>query len=224
MNVKNFKTVISATALTMALAASGSAFADSSEEGMLNMKADANVENRSADKAANFNVTSSESESDMPSEDARSSSSDMDSENSDQYTETDQYQDSENYQAVDSADMSKTLHFQFDSTELTEESQKDLEQMKDTLADKNTQTEVKITGYTDATGPEVYNQYLSEERAKAIKASLESTGLKVTDWSVKGEGESSPIADNDSREGRAENRRVEINVSTDMQDRVSSLD
>lgn len=69
---------------------------------------------------------------------------------------------------------------------------------------------VSVSGHTDSTGPEAYNQALSERRANAVKSYLEGKG--VTDVSAKGMGESSPVADNATREGRAKNRRVEIDV------------
>lgn len=70
---------------------------------------------------------------------------------------------------------------------------------------------VNVTGYTDSTGPEAYNQALSERRANSVKSYLEGKG--VSNVSAKGAGESNPIADNKTREGRAMNRRVEIDVN-----------
>jgi len=70
---------------------------------------------------------------------------------------------------------------------------------------------VSVTGYTDSTGPEAYNQALSERRANAVKSYLEGKG--VTGVSASGAGESNPVGDNGTRAGRAANRRVEINVN-----------
>jgi len=70
---------------------------------------------------------------------------------------------------------------------------------------------VSVTGYTDSTGPEAYNQALSERRANAVKGYLEGKG--VTDVTATGAGESNPVGDNGTRAGRAANRRVEIDVN-----------
>ena len=71
---------------------------------------------------------------------------------------------------------------------------------------------VSIVGHTDSTGPEAYNQGLSERRAKAAADDLRGKGITISDADVSGMGESSPIADNGTREGRAQNRRVEIST------------
>ena len=67
-----------------------------------------------------------------------------------------------------------------------------------------------IEGHTDSTGPEAYNQQLSEKRARAVEAYIESHGIDPARFSVKGYGESKPIAPNDTPQGRQENRRVEL--------------
>lgn len=69
---------------------------------------------------------------------------------------------------------------------------------------------VSVTGYTDSTGPEAYNQALSERRANSVKSYLEGKGVKGI--TASGAGESNPVSDNGTRAGRAANRRVEIDV------------
>ena len=69
---------------------------------------------------------------------------------------------------------------------------------------------VMVTGYTDSTGPEAYNQALSERRANAVKDYLEGKG--VSNITTEGRGEANPVGDNATRAGRAANRRVEIDV------------
>lgn len=71
---------------------------------------------------------------------------------------------------------------------------------------------IEVIGHTDATGPEDYNQALSERRAAAVSAFLTSAYPNV-DVTSSGMGESSPIATNSTSEGRQLNRRVEIQVS-----------
>ncbi len=67
-------------------------------------------------------------------------------------------------------------------------------------------------GHADATGPDAYNQKLSERRAAAVKAYLVSKGVPANRVYTEGKGEKSPVADNKTKEGRAKNRRVEVEV------------
>lgn len=74
------------------------------------------------------------------------------------------------------------------------------------------QSVVRITGHTDSTGSEKYNQKLSEARAKAVADELMSAGIKASRITAMGKGELEPIASNDTKDGRKMNRRVEIDV------------
>jgi outer membrane protein OmpA-like peptidoglycan-associated protein len=71
---------------------------------------------------------------------------------------------------------------------------------------------VSIEGHTDWIGTDAYNQGLSERRANAVQAYLIEHGVDASRLSTSGYGESRPIASNDTREGRALNRRVELHV------------
>ena len=71
---------------------------------------------------------------------------------------------------------------------------------------------VIVEGYTDDRGAAEYNQHLSEQRAEAVKAELVVNGVKAESIETIGHGESKPIADNATRDGRSKNRRVEIKV------------
>ncbi|RJX71641.1 OmpA family protein [Vibrio sinensis] len=74
------------------------------------------------------------------------------------------------------------------------------------------QANVQIVGYTDSTGRAEYNQQLSEKRANSVADALVNEGIDPSRISVSGEGENNPIASNETAEGRAQNRRVEVSV------------
>lgn len=71
---------------------------------------------------------------------------------------------------------------------------------------------VSIVGHTDSSGTDAYNQNLSERRAAAVKDYLAGQGIDPAVMSTSGMGESQPVADNSTKEGRAQNRRVEITL------------
>ncbi len=72
-----------------------------------------------------------------------------------------------------------------------------------------------VKGYTDATGSAARNRTLSEERALAVKNQLVSGGIPADTVSVIGMGPDAPIGDNNTADGRAQNRRVEIEIAVD---------
>ena len=73
------------------------------------------------------------------------------------------------------------------------------------------QTTIDVVGHADSSGPDDYNQTLSERRASSVASYLTNVGRVLTDRVfVAGQGERQPIASNDTAEGRAQNRRVEI--------------
>jgi OOP family OmpA-OmpF porin len=71
---------------------------------------------------------------------------------------------------------------------------------------------VELEGHTDSIGTEQYNQGLSERRAASVRDYLQKKGVDSGRITSRGFGESKPIADNKTRDGRAKNRRVEIRV------------
>lgn len=74
-------------------------------------------------------------------------------------------------------------------------------------------TELNVDGFTDSTGSFEYNQQLSERRAARVADYLASSGIERLRVNARGYGERYPIADNGTSAGRAQNRRVEINIS-----------
>ena len=85
----------------------------------------------------------------------------------------------------------------------------------DDLASKLQGTDIEVviaTGHTDSTGSDAYNQKLSVRRAQAVKAYLVSKGLPAERVLADGKGEKQPVASNKIKEGRSQNRRVEVEV------------
>ena len=69
---------------------------------------------------------------------------------------------------------------------------------------------VRLNAYTDSNGSDAYNEKLSQKRAESVRAYLVSHGVSASRIEAHGLGEKNPIADNSTAEGRAKNRRVEI--------------
>jgi OOP family OmpA-OmpF porin len=99
--------------------------------------------------------------------------------------------------------------FDFDKSDIKPEAHQLLDEVVAILK-KNPEIKGVIEGHTDSMGSEEYNQGLSERRAQAIEKYLEEHGIDANRYTVKGHGESKPIASNDTEEGRQENRRVEL--------------
>ena len=75
---------------------------------------------------------------------------------------------------------------------------------------RHSDLKVELAGHTDSVGNDQYNQGLSERRAQAVADYLIGHGANAGNISVKGYGESDPVADNGTEAGRAANRRVEL--------------
>jgi outer membrane protein OmpA-like peptidoglycan-associated protein len=119
---------------------------------------------------------------------------------------------------ADTSGSPNQVHFAFDSAELSDEAQSNLDDLAAELESEQRPITISISGYTDATGPEEYNKDLAERRAKAVQDYLKSKNIEVSDWEVSAPGEQQPVASNESQAGRQENRRVEINLSGDDQE------
>lgn len=101
--------------------------------------------------------------------------------------------------------------FNFDSSELTPTSRANIADLAKTL-NKYNDTDILIQGHTDSRGPEDYNQKLSEERAESVARYLTDLNVAQTRITTVGYGETMPVADNSTAEGRALNRRVEVAI------------
>ena len=80
------------------------------------------------------------------------------------------------------------------------------------ILNKYKDTDILIEGHTDSTGSEKTNMVLSDERATSVSGELKSRGVPGRRITTHGYGESQPVADNGTMEGRASNRRVEVAV------------
>ncbi|HXJ95089.1 MAG TPA: OmpA family protein [Terriglobia bacterium] len=106
----------------------------------------------------------------------------------------------------------ETVLFGFNRSTLTDADKATLDALQQTVASLKYYS-VEVMGYTDKTGPVAYNLDLSRKRADAVVRYLtENDKVPLVKVHVLGYGEDSPAADNHSREGRKENRRVEIKI------------
>ena len=101
--------------------------------------------------------------------------------------------------------------FDFDKDTLKPEGRQVLDQVASQVETINLEPLIAV-GHTDSIGTEQYNQGLSERRAASVKNYLVSKGIAADRIYTEGKGESQPIASNATREGRAQNRRVEIEI------------
>ena len=103
------------------------------------------------------------------------------------------------------------LHINFDTDKATlkaDGKEAVAEITKALMTDKG--LKIAINGYTDNTGDETHNLSLSRQRAKTVKTELEKSGIEANRLVSEGFGQNNPIADNNSEEGKAQNRRVEL--------------
>lgn len=103
------------------------------------------------------------------------------------------------------------LPFGFDSAELAADARPAMARLARYLQ-AHPDDAVLIEGHTDSVGRAAYNQRLSERRAQAVVAALKEHGIEPGRLEAVGMGEARPVATNDTEEGRAQNRRVEVIV------------
>ena len=101
--------------------------------------------------------------------------------------------------------------FDFNKSVLKPEGKAKLDDLTSKVKDINLEVIIAV-GHTDSVGSDAYNQKLSVRRSEAVKAYLVSKGIEKNRVYTEGKGEKQPVADNKTSEGRAKNRRVEIEV------------
>lgn len=105
------------------------------------------------------------------------------------------------------------VHFGFEQASLSDEARAELDSFAEKLKQENENVYIEIQGHTDTSGPEDYNLTLGEERAEAVRRYLSlEHGVPLHRMATISYGETAPIADNSTREGRAKNRRVSLVV------------
>ena len=103
------------------------------------------------------------------------------------------------------------LFFATGKTQILPQSEQALNELSDFLRDNPT-VSIRITGHTDNVGSDKANLTLSEGRAKAVRSEIIKRGIAAERIEAEGKGETEPIADNATEEGRAQNRRVEFTI------------
>lgn len=107
------------------------------------------------------------------------------------------------------------VYFDYDKSEIKPEARKKLDAASETikkLLSEDASTIIDLNGHTDAAGTPGYNMALGERRAKAVQSYLATKGVPLKSLNIVSYGESRPAATNDTAEGRALNRRVEVRL------------
>ena len=107
----------------------------------------------------------------------------------------------------------KNIFFETNKADLKPASKTELNKLVDLLT-KNSTLKIEIGGHTDNVGADADNLKLSDARAKAVMSYLIANSISADRLTAKGYGETLPIADNATPEGRAQNRRTEFKVTS----------
>ena len=113
--------------------------------------------------------------------------------------------------AIEKITLDTDTYFDFDKAELKPDGQRKLDVIAARLKEMKLEVMVAV-GHADAIGTKEYNENLSRRRAEAVKVFFKSRGFPADRIHIDGKGESQPVASNATRDGRAKNRRVEVEV------------
>jgi peptidoglycan-associated lipoprotein len=105
-----------------------------------------------------------------------------------------------------------SVKFPVDSSKLSPEAEQRLSDFADKLKSDNRNVYLEIQGHTDAKGPDPLNEQLGEKRAEAVRLFMNQHGVPLNRMATISYGKQDPVADNKTRHGRAENRRVVLVV------------
>jgi outer membrane protein OmpA-like peptidoglycan-associated protein len=109
---------------------------------------------------------------------------------------------------------SSEILFPTNSSYLNESSTKNIAEVAKVIAQKDKSQDILVEGHSDKTGTSEYNLWLSEKRAVSVKNYLVTLGIEGKRIKTAGLGDTNPIADNKTKEGRLTNRRVESTLLT----------
>lgn len=109
-------------------------------------------------------------------------------------------------------DENADVRFEHNSSDLTNDAQTNLGKLVE-IFNKYPDTDIVVVGHTDSDGSETYNQKLSEKRAASVLSFLTSKGISEARLISQGLGESQPRVSNETKEGKAQNRRVEFSIT-----------
>ncbi|MEW8364727.1 MAG: OmpA family protein [Candidatus Thiodiazotropha taylori] len=107
----------------------------------------------------------------------------------------------------------QNIQFELNSHQISATYSQVIEKVAASLKSRSDIKALTVVGHTDSLGSAKYNQALSEKRAQAVADALAAEGIDQGMMTVKGMGESSPVADNESADGQAQNRRVELKLA-----------
>lgn len=113
------------------------------------------------------------------------------------------------------------VRFDLNKSSLTSTAQANLDKLV-TVFNNYPDTDITIFGYTDSTGADDYNLKLSEQRAASVKSYLVSKGIASARIQTTGMGEADPIASNETKDGQAQNRRVEFAITANAKMRADA--
>ncbi|MGO4308295.1 OmpA family protein [Pseudomonas sp. KB_15] len=108
--------------------------------------------------------------------------------------------------------LSDDVLFAFNQSDLTPTAKSQLDALMSKFEDADV-VSIKVVGHTDSVGSDAYNQSLSERRASSVAEYLLSQGVAPNKVTSEGKGKSQPIADNETEQGRAKNRRVDLHIN-----------
>ena len=118
----------------------------------------------------------------------------------------------------DKIEILERVQFSTGSAEILTESYQLLDEVANTLTNNPDITAVRIEGHTDDTGSRSLNRKLSQDRADAVRTYLIDKGIDGERLTAKGFGPDKPIGDNQTEDGREQNRRVEFNITAHASD------
>ncbi|MGI9305228.1 MAG: OmpA family protein [Gammaproteobacteria bacterium] len=114
---------------------------------------------------------------------------------------------------IQNLSLSGDTNFATNSAQLTGDAQTEIRDLVDNLRGYDKVSGIVVSGHTDSRGSDQYNQGLSLRRAESVKQQLVREGVNPAIITTNGFGESKPVASNDTKDGRAKNRRVELEIT-----------